>query len=519
MSENKALPVGGGAAGAAGAKTEGGTLPQYGSALIAVVIVLALALAALMVYPSVQGGDVSSTPGATAPGATAPGTAVEATGEVTHIDVYVEGMRFVPAVLEVPAGNTLEVTLHNTGDQRHDLIFANGAHIESLAPGEQGSVSVGVIGANMDGWCTLPGHRQMGSVLEVVAVGADAGSGDGSGSGSADHGSDHSTDHNSGGHDHAVSNNLPGMDELIGVAQEIDPHPAELPLLTDETERRFTFVVSEDVEALADGVVRPVWTYNGTVPGPTLHGRVGDTFVITLRNEGTMGHSIDFHAGDIAPDEPMRTIEPGEELVYTFVANRSGIWMYHCGTMPMDLHIANGMFGAVVIEPDGLEEVDKQYVLIHHEVYVDEAGEANWASAPGSVDTSAATISDKLWALTPDLMAFNGRAFQYSAHPLTSGVDERVRIWVLNVGPNMPLSFHIVGTQFDTVWQEGHYSVHHGRSTDGITQGETGAQVISLLAAEGGFVEFAPHEAGNYTFVNHTMSLAQRGASGVLRVE
>lgn len=484
---------------------EGGTLPQYGSALIAVVIVLALALAALMVYPSVQGTDV-----APRPGASTPGTEVAPTGEITHIDVYVEGMRFVPAVLEVPAGNTLEVTLHNTGDQRHDLIFANGAHIESLAPGAQGSVSVGVIGANMDGWCTLPGHRQMGSVLEVVAVGGD--------SGSADHGTgDSGTHHGSADHNHAVSNNLPGMDELIAVAQEIDPHPAELPPLTDETVREFTFEVREDVEALAEGVVRPVWTYNGTVPGPTLHGRVGDTFVITLRNEGTMGHSVDFHAGDIAPDEPMRTIEPGAELVYTFVAQRSGIWMYHCGTMPMDLHIANGMFGAVVIEPDGLEAVDKQFVLIHHEVYVDQAGEANWGS--GSLDTSAPTISDKLWALTPDLMAFNGRAFQYSAHPLTSGVDERVRVWVLNVGPNMPLSFHIVGTQFDTVWQEGHFSVHHGRSTDGITQGETGAQVISLLAAEGGFVEFAPHEAGNYTFVNHTMSLAQRGASGVLRIQ
>ena len=194
----------------------------------------------------------------------------------------------------------------------------------------------------------------------------------------------------------------------------------------------------------------------------------------------------------------MRTIEPGESLVYEFVAPRSGIWMYHCSTMPMATHIQAGMFGAVVIEPDDLEEVDRQYVLVQSDIYLDD-------------DFAAGD-------LVPDLTAFNGLPFQYDAHPLTANVGERVRVWVLDVGPNSALSFHVVGTQFDTVWSEGAYSVHHSASTDGLTKGDTGAQVLPLLAAQGGFVEFVPVEAGTYPFVNHIMSLAERGAHGLFEV-
>jgi len=262
--------------------------------------------------------------------------------------------------------------------------------------------------------------------------------------------------------------------------------------------------VNEQTENVAEGITREVWTYNGTSPGPVLHGRVGDTFHITLVNAGTMGHSIDFHAGELAPDEPMRTIEPGESLEYTFTADRSGVWMYHCSTMPMSNHIANGMFGAVVIEPDGLDAVDRSYVLIQSEMYLGNEGEA----------ASATKIATGI----PDIVAFNGCAFQYDAHPLAAKVGERVRIWVLDAGPNSSWSFHVVGTQFDTVWSEGAYSVYHGTSADGITEGTTGAQVLSLQAAEGGFVEFVPVEAGHYAIVNHQMSLAEKGAHGVLEV-
>ena len=174
----------------------------------------------------------------------------------------------------------------------------------------------------------------------------------------------------------------------------------------------------------------------------------------------------------------MRTIEPGEALVYEF--------------------------GAAVIEPDGLEPADRQYVLIQSELYLGAQG------GPAS----AAKVS----AMAPDVVAFNGRAFQYAAHPLTATAGERVRIWVLDAGPNADLSFDVVGTQFDTVWSGDAYSVFRGRSTDGITQGATGAQVLPLLAAQGGFVEFVPPKPGHYAIVNHQMSLAEKGAKGSLEV-
>lgn len=463
------------------------------SAAIAIIVVVVVAVAALLVAPGLGGQTVSSE------GAPTDSSTVAPTGEVTEVTVTVQGMSFVPGVIEVPAGNTLIINLENTGDQRHDLLMDNGARIAPIAPGTSASVEVGIVNDDMDGWCTLPGHRQMGMTLQVVAVGADQGAQSSSTQNTTGHmggmghmGGTSATDTTGGA-------NVPTMDALIAQAATLDPHPAELPGLGNETHHEFTFEVTEDEQALAEGVVRPVWTYNGTAPGPTLHGRVGDTFKITLVNAGTMGHSIDFHAGIVAPDEAMATIEPGEELIYEFQAVRSGIWMYHCSTMPMSTHIQQGMFGAVVIEPDELEEVDRQYVLIQSDIYLDE-------------DFSGGD-------LVPDLLAFNGVPFQYDAHPLAANVGERVRVWVLDVGPNSALSFHIVGTQFDTVWSEGAYSVYHDKSTDGITKGATGAQVLPLLAAQGGFVEWVPVEAGTYTFVNHIMSLAEKGAHGVFEVE
>src|SRR5665647_2676506 len=202
----------------------------------------------------------------------------------------------------------------------------------------------------------------------------------------------------------------PGLRERGRDGHDRPGNPAELPPLDHTTEHHYTFTVTEQIQDIAAGLTRAVWTYNGTSPGPILHGRVGDTFHVALVNHGSMGHSIDFHAGELAPDGPMRTIEPGQQLEYTFTATRAGIWMYHCSTMPMSQHIANGMFGAVVIEPDDLPPVERQYVLIQSEEYLGaDGGPAN----PAKVATGI-----------PDLVAFNGRAFQYDAHPLTAHVDD-----------------------------------------------------------------------------------------------
>ena len=165
----------------------------------------------------------------------------------------------------------------------------------------------------------------------------------------------------------------------------------------------------------------------------------------------------------------------------------------------MSLHIANGMFGAVIIDPLGLAPVDREFVLVQSEYYLGAQG--------GTADVT------RIATQNPDLLAFNGYAKQYAYRPLEAKVGERVRIWVLDAGPNRPSSFHIVGGQFSTVYSEGDYLLRDGGST-----GAGGAQVLALQPAQGGFVELVFPEAGDYNFVSHIMSDAEKGALGTFHV-
>jgi nitrite reductase (NO-forming) len=196
----------------------------------------------------------------------------------------------------------------------------------------------------------------------------------------------------------------------------------------------------------------------------------------------------------------MRTIDPGQQLTYTFTATQPGIWMYHCSTMPMSLHIANGMFGAVVIDPPGAPPVDREFVLVQSEQY---------RGAQGAIADSA-----KITAGTPDAVVFNGYPNQYDAAPLAVRAGERVRVWALDAGPDRATSFHVVGAQFSAVWAEGAY-----RLAPGAGGAPTGAsQAMDLAPAQGGFVDLTFPEAGHYPFVSHYMVDADRGAHGVFAV-
>lgn len=416
---------------------------------------------------------------------------VKETGETTYVEIGVQGMSFTPSVIHVPAGNRLHITFTNTAEQRHDLVLASGQTTGSLAPGASAELDAGVITADTEGWCSLPGHREMGMTLSIVADGA-AGSSAGSHSGSGSH-----------NHEVATGTGIPTADQLRAYAAKVDPYPAEVAPASEEKDHYYTLVARDDiVQNLSDDVSRTVWTFNGNTPAPTLRGKIGDTFHITLKNEGTMGHSLDFHAGDIAPDEAMKTIDPGQTLEYTFTAKAAGIWMYHCSTHPMSMHIANGMTGAVIIDPSDLRPVDHEYAMVATELYLgDNGGTAN---------------ATKIASMMPDLQAFNGRPFQYDAHPLKVKVGERVRFWLMDSGPNTAMSFHIVGGQFDTVWDEGGYTLIDGGNA--ISRGGGGSQTFPMLPAQGGFVELSFKEPGTYTFVNHIMSLAEAGAHGKIEV-
>ncbi|WP_124053929.1 multicopper oxidase domain-containing protein [Arcanobacterium ihumii] len=435
---------------------------------------------------------------------------VKPTGEVTKVSVEARpDMTFSPNRIEVPVGNELIVTVTNKDSvSGHDLVIGKKA-TKRLQPGESEDLNAGVITASTTGQCSVAGHAQMGMKIDIVAIGSDQKSQHTETAGGMDH--------SSGSHaGHSMPMAISDVKDAK-LTHSIDPVLQPLEPNSGPTTRNITLKAQEVTLEVSPGLYQKRWTFNGESMAPTLHGRVGDTFVITLINEGTTGHSIDFHAGALAPDKPMRTIKPGESLEYVFHANRAGIWMYHCSTMPMSSHIAAGMHGAVVIEPEDLDTVDASFVFVQSEIY--------FANAAHKPDEAKELDAAKILSRDPDRVVFNGIADQYVQNPLTLKKGQRARFWVLDAGPNEDFSFHIVGGQFDTTWTEGTYLIRKGvgafdKATLGATAPNTGgAQVLPLLAAQGGFAELSFAEPGHYTAVNHVMSLAERGARAVIHVK
>ena len=416
---------------------------------------------------------------------TTPTTQVAPTGQTVTVEVMAHDMRFEPNRVEVNPGDRVVIKLTNhDATNVHDLMIGS-ARTPRLAMGETAELDLGVVGASIEGWCTVVGHRQMGMVFDVVVAGS-----------AQPEPTSEPADHS--GHGATA-------DASAELSRIVDPVAPPLPA---ETVHKYEFTVTEVPLEVAPGVWQRRWTFNGGSVGPTLRGRVGDTFEITLINDGTMGHSIDFHAGAVAPDQPMRTIAPGERLVYRFTAERAGVWMYHCSTMPMSAHIAAGMHGVVIIEPEGgLPKVDREYVLVQSEVFT-----TNASTADAAVDIDPARIE----AGNPDFVVFNGVANQYDQQMFEAKVGEKVRFFVLDAGPDRASSFHIVGGQFDTLYREGGYHLKDGVDAFGSSGG--GAQALALQPAEGGFVELTFTEAGHYPVVSHLMSDAERGAHGIVHV-
>ena len=257
------------------------------------------------------------------------------------------------------------------------------------------------------------------------------------------------------------------------------------------------FPIIEKDMTVAAGYVVHVWTFGGTVPGPVIRVHLGDTVRVHLTNQGTMSHSIDFHASQTAMNDQMVEIKPGATFTYTFKADYAGVWMYHCGTAPALEHIANGMFGMVIVEPKGgLTKVDQEFAFVQNEWYLGAQGDpADYTKAESG-------------APAPDFVAFNGVANQYKDHPLQVTTKGRVRVFVLDAGPNIDSSFHVVGTIFDTVIKEG-IELRPGNA------GGWGAQAVDLSPAQAAIIEFSPQEDGMYPFVTHAFNFVQRGAIGI----
>lgn len=395
-------------------------------------------------------------------------SAVAAGGNASTVAVQLADMRIVPSVITVERGTRLVLQVTNTDAMPHDLYIDGNDRPRTpmLSPGRSATLDVGTVTGSLDGWCTVPGHKAAGMTLTIRV------------SGEATSGSEAVVDFGA----------APGPDWK--------PYDARLQPVPPGTVHRAKFTIRDTLAEVAPGIRQTRWTYDGTAPGPILHGKVGDTFLVTVVNDSGMAHGIDFHAGSVNPDGPMRAIPPGDSLTYAFTAAYSGAWLYHCSTMPMSLHLANGMFGAVIVDPPDADPVAAEYVLIQSELYVGGQG--------GIADEA------KLDAGRPDAVVFNGYVNQYDHAPLAVPAGKRIRVWVVDAGPRQPTSFHVVGAQFDTVFAEGAYLLRPGNPQRG------GAQGLDLGPGQGGFVEFTLPEPGHYPFLDHDLIDAEHGAHGVL---
>jgi nitrite reductase (NO-forming) len=263
-----------------------------------------------------------------------------------------------------------------------------------------------------------------------------------------------------------------------------------------------------------NGIQFTGWLFGDSLPGPILRIRVGQTvkFSMTDRSNDSammnmsvghqmlqpMPHSIDFHAAMVNPEDKYRSVSPGETIHFTWTANYPGVFMYHCGTPMVLLHMISGMFGMVIVEPRDWfpGRVDREFAIVQNEYYLKQQGNAY---AP---DTSLALKRQ------PNFVAFNGKVGQYVVRPIRAKTGERIRLYFLNVGPNNISSFHIIGTILDKVWLDGNPANQL-----------VGTQAALVGPAQGAIMEFVLPEKGTYTFVDHSFANAELGAAGAFVAE
>jgi nitrite reductase (NO-forming) len=306
---------------------------------------------------------------------------------------------------------------------------------------------------------------------------------------------------------HANHNTALPIESFAGVvpdnAQELaaahKAYDATLPPVPAGDLVKVQMTLKDMVVEIAPGVHYNTWAFDGHgAPGPVVHVREGQTVEMTLKNGGSIPHSIDFHAARIAPNVAFRDVQPGDSFTFRFTAGDPGVFMYHCGTKPVLAHIANGMYGAIVVEPkEGLPAVDNEYVLVASEWYMNGDG----IKEPASLDMAKAR------QMTPDWTTFNGYANQYVTHPLKADPGETTRFWVVAAGPTLDTNFHVVGTVLDRAWVDGD-----------MTKFEQGVQTVAVPAGGGAVFDVKIGDEGLYPFVSHAFAHVDLGQVGLLQV-
>jgi nitrite reductase (NO-forming) len=278
------------------------------------------------------------------------------------------------------------------------------------------------------------------------------------------------------------------------------PYPAALPPLTAGNVVKVHMVLKDVTIEIAPGIRYQAWGFEGGAPGPVVHARQGQTVEMTLTNDGAIPHSIDFHAARIAPNKAFVDVMPGKSFTFSFKASDPGVFMYHCGTKPVLMHIANGMYGAIVVDPTTpLPKADRSYVLVASEWYLSTDG----LGAPAQFDLNKAR------AIMPDWTTFNGYAGQYVAHPLTADPGDTVRFYVVDAGPSLTTAFHVVGTILNTAYVDGDMNPAHALNN---------VQTVDVPAGGGGVFDVKIDAEGLYPFVSHSFASVDMGQVGLLKV-
>ncbi|HET6317752.1 MAG TPA: copper-containing nitrite reductase, partial [Chloroflexota bacterium] len=406
----------------------------------------------------------------------------------TSITVNASEFKFVPNSIQVPMGQKVTFTLDNTGVVEHDMtIQAAGftllARAGQTATGEFTFDKAGVF----DFICSVAGHKDAGmkGTLTVVDTGA----------GSA-------------AVQQPMAHEMSAMTAQPSIPADLKALPA--PQVAPPIERSQPAYVKYDLTTqkvtakLADGVAYEYWTFNGTVPGPMLRVREGDTVEINLGNAADAGvtHSIDLHAvtgpgGGAAVTQVM----PGETGSFSFQALNPGVYIYHCATPMVAQHIANGMYGMIVVEPqEGLPRVD-------HEIYLME-GDFYLQGQRGDTGLRAFDLT-KMLDERPDYVLFNGSVgANTGANAFQARVGDTVRIFFGVGGPNLTSSFHVIGEIFDRVYPEG-----------ALADPEHNVQTTHVPAGGATVVEFTMQVPGTYAVVDHSLGRLEKGAAAQIVVQ
>jgi nitrite reductase (NO-forming) len=292
------------------------------------------------------------------------------------------------------------------------------------------------------------------------------------------------------------------------MATSIVRAPADLPAAVGERGPETVKIALETIERignLGDGTTYRYWTFNGQVPGPFVRVRVGDTVEVSLKNheDSWMQHNVDFHAVTGPGGGGVATVaDPGVTKGFIFKALNPGLYVYHCAVPVAAQHIANGMYGLILVEPEGgLPKVDHEYYVMQGEIYTNEA-----FGTKGELTESY----EKLLNEMPEYYVFNGAAASLAGdNALHAKVGETVRIYFGVGGPNKTSSFHVIGEIFDNVYELASLT----------NEPLTNVQTITVPPGGAAAVDFKVEVPGTYMLVDHALSRAARGLIGQLVVD